>query len=71
VWNRFCEVSAAASSCCRPSFKELTPQMQVLLELVREEEARKATSSSSKGGLLSKLKLGKEGSSRDGRQQQQ
>jgi hypothetical protein len=45
--------------------------MQVLLELVREEEARKASSnSSSKGGLLSKLKLGKEGSSRDGRQQQ-
>jgi hypothetical protein len=44
----------------------------VLLEVVRQEEARKASSSSSsKGGLLSKLKLGKEGSSKDGRQQQQ
>jgi hypothetical protein len=45
----------------------------MLLDLVREEEARKASSSSSssKGGLLSKLKLGKEGSSKDGRQQQQ
>ncbi|WIA40249.1 hypothetical protein OEZ86_013627 [Tetradesmus obliquus] len=62
-----------ASPMHRPSFKELTPQMQVLLDAVRDEEARKAAlaSSSSKGGLLSKLKLGKEGSSRDSRQQQQ
>lgn len=53
---------------CRPSFKELTPQVQVLLDLVKEDEARKAaaTSSSSKGGLLSKLNLrAKDASSKD------
>ncbi|KAF6257781.1 kinase-like domain-containing protein [Scenedesmus sp. NREL 46B-D3] len=66
--------TGAGDSIAGPTFKELTPQMQVLLDGVREAEARKASSSSSsssKGGLLSKLKLGKEGSSRDGRQQQQ
>jgi hypothetical protein len=43
-----------ASPLHRPSFKELTPQLQLLLDVVREEESRK---SSSKGGLLSKLNL--------------
>lgn len=53
---------------CRPSFKELTPQLQVLLDLIKEEEVRKSSSSSSKGGLLSKLNLrSKEGSSKDSR----
>lgn len=61
---------AFAVVCRRPSFKELTPQLQLLLDMVKEEEARKAASSS-KGGLLSKLNLrGKEGSGRDSRQQQ-
>ena len=50
-----------ASPLHRPSFKELTPQLQLLLDVVREEEARKANS---KGGLLSKLNL--RGSSKDG-----
>lgn len=51
-----------ASPLHRPSFKELTPQLQLLLDVVREDETRKP---SSKGGLLSKLNLrggGKEGS---------
>lgn len=51
-----------ASPLHRPSFKELTPQLQLLLDVVREEESRK---SSSKGGLLSKLNL-RGGSSKDG-----
>jgi hypothetical protein len=57
------QLSAVMSACWdasplhRPSFKELTPQLQMLLDMVRDEEARKATSSSSKGGLLSKLNL--------------
>eukprot|EP00878_Enallax_costatus_P020965 GHUV01022181.1.p1 GENE.GHUV01022181.1~~GHUV01022181.1.p1 ORF type:complete len:482 (+),score=159.09 GHUV01022181.1:903-2348(+) len=59
-----------ASPMHRPSFKELTPQLQVLLDLVKEDEARKAaaTSSSTKGGLLSKLNLrAKDASSKDSR----
>eukprot|EP00879_Flechtneria_rotunda_P017041 GHRR01017847.1.p1 GENE.GHRR01017847.1~~GHRR01017847.1.p1 ORF type:complete len:205 (+),score=88.55 GHRR01017847.1:274-888(+) len=52
-----------ASPLHRPSFKELTPQLQLLLDMAREEETRK---SSSKGGLLSKLNLrSKDGSSKD------
>lgn len=59
-----------ASPLHRPSFKELTPQLQLLLDVVREEEARKTTSS--KGGLLSKLNLrggNKEGSTGSGMRQ--
>lgn len=61
------QIAAVMSACWdasplhRPSFKELTPQLQLLLDVVREEEARK---SSSKGGLLSKLNL--RGGSKDG-----
>lgn len=51
----------------RPSFKELTPQLQMLLDIVKEDEARKAVSSGNKGGLLSKLTLRKEGGSKDGK----
>lgn len=58
------------STRCRPSFQELTPQLQLLLDMVREDEARKAASasaSSSKGGgLLSKLNLRSKESSREG-----
>lgn len=38
----------------RPTFKELTPRLQLLLDIAKEDEARK---SQSKGGLLSKLNL--------------
>lgn len=66
------QLSALMSACWdasplhRPSFKELTPQLQLLLDVVREDESRKA---SSKGGLLSKLNLrggSKEGASSTG-----
>lgn len=60
-----------ASPLHRPSFKELTPQLQMLLDVVREEESRKV--SSSKGGLLSKLNLrggSKDGASSTGMRQQ-
>lgn len=58
-----------ASPLHRPSFKELTPQLQLLLDVVREEEARKAAAaaaaaSSKGGGLLSKLNLRGASSSR-------
>jgi Protein tyrosine and serine/threonine kinase len=50
----------------RPTFKELTPQLQALLDMAREEEARRAAAAAAaanKGGLLSKLNLSR---SRDG-----
>jgi hypothetical protein len=54
----------------RPSFKELTSQLQLLLERVRDEEQRSSSKAApSKGGLLSKLNLrgtgGGSGSSKD------
>ncbi|KAF8063034.1 STY17 [Scenedesmus sp. PABB004] len=63
-----------ASPLHRPSFKELTPQLQLLLDMVRDDEARKAAAAAaaagSKGGLLSKLNINRSkegaGSSRDG-----
>jgi len=62
-----CVVRVCENMCAvlyhRPSFKELTPRIQLLLDMVKEEEARKAASSSGgKGGLLSKLNLRKDGS---------
>eukprot|EP00775_Hariotina_reticulata_P007213 gene7213-7427_t len=57
-----------ASPMHRPSFRELTPRLQLLLDMVKEEEARKSASSSSKGGLLSKLNLRKDGSKDSSRQ---
>ena len=45
-----------ASPMHRPTFRDLTPRLQLLLDLAKDEEAKKAA----KGGLLSKLNLRKE-----------
>lgn len=45
-----------ASPAHRPTFQDLTPRLQLLLEAAKEEEARR-TSGGSRGGLLSKLNL--------------
>ncbi len=51
------------SAAARPSFRELTPRLQAMLEAAREEEARQqavaamaAKAAASSGGLLAKLR---------------
>jgi hypothetical protein len=47
-----------ASPAHRPTFKELTPRLQQLLDAAREDEARgSGKGGSARGGLLSKLNL--------------
>ncbi|KAI8470540.1 MAG: kinase-like domain-containing protein [Monoraphidium minutum] len=46
-----------ASPAHRPTFKELTPQLQALLDAAREDEARKGGGGGARSGLLSKLNL--------------
>jgi serine/threonine protein kinase len=62
------EIMAAAwdaSPLHRPTFRELTPRLQLLLELAKEEEAKKSSSGSKGGGLLSKLSLARKDRDRD------
>jgi len=50
-----------ASPAHRPAFRELTPRLQLLFDMAKEDEARRAMKS---GGLFSKLGVGGGGGSK-------